>query len=51
MRRFITALQFLTVIPFYKDLKINEQAITDVVNDAQSNLRIMKDGQTLQKTN
>lgn len=25
MRRFITALQFLTVIPFYKDLKINEE--------------------------
>lgn len=34
-----------------KDLNINEQAITDVVNDSQSNLRIMKDGQAPQKTN
>jgi len=34
-----------------KDLKINDQAITDVVNDSQSNLRIMKDGQAPPKTN
>ena len=25
MRRFIIALQFLTVIPFYKNLKVNEE--------------------------
>jgi len=34
-----------------KDLKLNDQAITDVVNDAQSNLRIMKDGQAAPKAN
>ena len=34
-----------------KDLKLNDQAITDVVNDSQSNLRIMKDGQAPPQTN
>jgi hypothetical protein len=37
-------LQILT-----NDLKFNDQAITDVVNDAQTNLKIMKDVQTTQK--
>jgi len=39
-------LQILTV-----DLKLNDQAVTDVVNDSQSNLRIMKDGASTQKKN